>query len=370
MPAKQRGGATRVGKAWRASWYDETGQRKTKSGFPTKTAAKDYAQSEADKVERIRGGLTVPDRERPETVDVLLDLFLEKHGRTVDPATLRKMTAQLKAARDTFGEREPATIRRAEVEDWQHDLSAGVRHDYLRTLRQGYRWAVARGLVDRDPTAGIPNPKRRTAERRDVHPFETWAEVETVADELDERYRAVPVFATATGLRPEEWIGLHRSDVDKGARVIHVRRRYSGGLVKAGSKTGAERVVPLTKRALDALEGMAPRIDTPILFAAPRGGYVDLEKFRHREWTPALRAAGIDHRRIYDMRHTFATWAIAAGVPTLTLAQVMGTSVQQLEDTYVRWLKGTAESVRTMLEAADACDRLGRDGVPCVAEAS
>jgi hypothetical protein len=32
----------------------------------------------------------------------------------------------------------------------------------------------------------------------------------------------------------------------------------------------------------------------------------------------------------------------------------MGTSVQQLEDTYVRWLKGTAESVRAMLDAADA----------------
>lgn len=64
--------------------------------------------------------------------------------------------------------------------------------------------------------------------------------------------------------------------------------------------------------------------------------------------------AGIPHRRIYDCRHTFATWAITAGVPTLTLAQVMGTSVAQLEDTYVRWLKTTADQVRMLLEAADA----------------
>jgi integrase len=58
---------------------------------------------------------------------------------------------------------------------------------------------------------------------------------------------------------------------------------------------------------------MPPRIDTLILFPAPRGGYIGIEKFRHRDWTPAVRAAGIEHRRIYDMRHTFATWAIESG---------------------------------------------------------
>jgi hypothetical protein len=39
-----------------------------------------------------------------------------------------------------------------------------------------------------------------------------------------------------------------------------------------------------------------------------------LEKFRYRNWTPALRAAGIEHRRVYDRRDTFASWAIAGGV--------------------------------------------------------
>jgi integrase len=116
------------------------------------------------------------------------------------------------------------------------------------------------------------------------------------------------------GLRPEEWIALERDDIDREARVVKVRRRFSGRMLKQGGKTdGSVRSVPLRERVLDALDAMPTRIDTPILFPAPRGGYIDLEKFRHREWTPALRAAGLATRGPYTMRHTFATWAIERG---------------------------------------------------------
>jgi integrase len=98
---------------------------------------------------------------------------------------------------------------------------------------------------------------------------------------------------------------------------------------------------------------MSPRIDTPILFPAARGGYVDIEKFRHREWAPALRAVGLAHRRIYDMRHSFATWAIESGVQVSYLAVLMGTSIRELEDTYFRWLRRTDDQLRAVFDAYD-----------------
>jgi integrase len=49
---------------------------------------------------------------------------------------------------------------------------------------------------------------------------------------------------------------------------------------------------------------------------------------------PALRAAGVPHRRLYDCRHTFATWAIESGIELWYLARVMGTTIVQIEDTY------------------------------------
>lgn len=364
MPARQRGSVVKRGATWGVRYYDETGARRSPGGFATKTEAADWLDAKLDEIRALRSGELVPQADRPGTVDELLDLFLDKHGRTVDPATRAKLERQFKRARAEFGERQPDTLRRIELEDWRELLPPGSRHDVFRALRQALSWGLARGYLTRDASAGIRNPKRARHERRDVHPFETWEEVYAAADELDERYRAIPVVLVGTGLRPEELFGLHRSDVDRTNRLLRVERRYSGGMLKPGGKTpGSVRSVPLRRVVLDALEAMPPRIDTPVLFPAPRGGYIDVERFRHREWTPALRAAGLEHRRVNDCRHTFATWAIESGAVELWyLAKIMGTSVVQLEDTYARWLKRTDAQLVAALDAYDTARSRASEG--------
>ena len=57
---------------------------------------------------------------------------------------------------------------------------------------------------------------------------------------------------------------------------------------------------------------------------------MDIDNLRSRDWAPALKAAGPPHRRIYDMRHTFATWSLAAGMSIFTLSRRLGTSVQMM----------------------------------------
>jgi integrase len=357
MPARQRGVIVKRGPgSWQVKWYDENGVRRSQGGFATKSEAGDWLDRKLDEVQALRRGDRVPVSHRPRTIDELLDLFLEKHGRTVDPATLRTNTARLRRAREAFGDRHPDSLNRLELEDWRSGQSAGVQHYNFRAFRQALAWARARGLTDRDATAGISNPKPKRHERRPIIPFESWEEVEAVAEELDPRYAAIPIFAVGTGLRPEEWIGLERGDIDVEKRLVYVRRRSTRDGIKEGGKTaGSVRAVPLRQRVLDALDAMAPRIDTRILFPAPRGGYIDLEKFRHREWTPALRAAGLAIRGPYTMRHTFATWAIEEGsIPLPQVATIMGTSIRELEDTYHRWLQRTDERILSALDAYDA----------------
>jgi integrase len=74
--------------------------------------------------------------------------------------------------------------------------------------------------------------------------------------------------------------------------------------------------------------------------------------------------AGLEHRTPYALRHTYASFAIAAGVSLFELARFMGTSVEQIDRTYGDLLPDAAERTRaalnTFLAASEAqAERLG-----------
>jgi hypothetical protein len=50
------------------------------------------------------------------------------------------------------------------------------------------------------------------------------------------------------------------------------------------------------------------------------------------------------------MRHTFASWTIAASLPTFEIATTMGTSLEQLSKTYAHPLPDSADRARTALD--------------------
>ena len=133
------------------------------------------------------------------------------------------------------------------------------------------------------------------------------------------------VFAAATGLRPGECLALERRDVDREARVVYVRRAFTNGRLKHTKTESSVRAVPLQAIALAALEELPRDSQSRLFFPSPRSGYLDLRNFRNRHWKPAQLETGIEPlRRIYDLRHTFATFALRAGISTFELSRYMG----------------------------------------------
>ncbi len=198
------------------------------------------------------------------------------------------------------------------------------------------------------------NRRTRVDEDREIRPFASWDEVDAITAELAPTYRAIPAVLVGTGLRPEELFGLERRDVDRENAVLSVERVYSQGVLKPCLKSDRQRRrVPLRARVLEALDAMPTRIDTPVLFPAADGDRIKLPTFRLRHWTPALRAAGIDHRRVYDTRHTFAAWSIRAGVQLFYLSRIMGTSVAMIDATYGHLVPDSEEYLRGLLDTYD-----------------
>jgi integrase len=161
-------------------------------------------------------------------------------------------------------------------------------------------------------------------------------------------------------LRPSEWIALEWRDVDRGEGVVRVERAFSYGAVKTPKTKGSRRRVPLSARASAALDAVPRTLRTRLVFPGPRGAYIDLRNWRKREWKPALEAAGLPpSRRPYDLRHSFISWALAAGLPTLDVARFAGTSTRMIDLTYGHLVKGSEAAARERLDAFST--RLGQE---------
>jgi integrase len=344
MPSVQRGQVYRKPSGtWAYRHHDADGRRREVAKFRTKSEASEALR---DALDDVRLGSS---RRREVSFAELVDRFLAAHE--ADDLTLTKLAAQLRRAKTDLGERPIADLRPDELAAWRRSLPAN-RHHQFRAVAQVLNQAVRWEWIDKSPARHIANPKPKAPE---IQPFTDWAEIVAIVEEMDSRFAAIPLFAVGTGLRPEEWIALERRDVDWNEGVVHVRRVFTHGQLKECAKSSRQRRrVPLRRRVVEALDEIPPRLDSPLLFPAARGGHIELGKFRARHWAPALSAAGVEHRRIYDCRHTYATWSLAAGVSLFNLSRRMGTSIAMIDATYGHLAPDAEEHERALLDAYDS----------------
>ena len=218
------------------------------------------------------------------------------------------------AAREQFGSWTLAELEGAadDVAAWRAGLSDTSRYRKTLAFRQALNAAVRWRYLTVNPVAQAgTNPQPRTDEFLPL----SREQIDVLDAELGAVHGPLVVFAAETGLRTNEWAALERRDVDQAGRAVAVQRRVSDGVVTPYPKTErSRRRVPLTARALDAYRRLPARLDTPLVFPAPQGGYLSLDNWRTREWYDALDATGIERRGPYHLRHTFATKALAAGI--------------------------------------------------------
>ena len=156
-------------------------------------------------------------------------------------------------------------------------------------------------------------------------------------------------------MRPGEWVALEHRDIDRVARVAYVRRSFSKGRLTCPKTEASIRAVPLQASRWPRSTSYRPGGPRDLLFPAERGGYLDLHNFRNRNWKPAQFAAGVEpFRRIYDLRHTFATFALRAGLSTFELSRYMGASLTMIDRHYGHLARDGREHAIRLLDTLNA----------------
>ncbi len=135
-----------------------------------------------------------------------------------------------------------------------------------------------------------------------------------------------------------------RENVDMASGTALIAEALVRGVHKDRTKTNVARTIKLNSRATDALQRQ--RAHTQLaggaVFNDPRFGkpWVDERAFRRSFWTPTLKRLGIRYRRPYNMRHTYATVMLMAGMNPAFCARQLGHSVEMFHRTYAKWLDG------------------------------
>jgi integrase len=208
-----------------------------------------------------------------------------------------------------------------------------------------------------NPCRGVDRYKERGRERF-LRPEER-AALEAVLIDAEQRPDSSPGSITAgaalcirllalTGARLSEMTGLRWGMVDLDRSCLRL----------PDSKTGAK-VVPLAPQAVELLREQRPDEPTVDALVCPNTRGNELNNMG-RVWGRIRAAAGLEDVRGHDLRHSWASDALNAGVPLAHVGAVLGHNTQAATQRYAHVEDDALR--RSLAMAGDAIEAATRDG--------
>ncbi|WP_019024096.1 MULTISPECIES: integrase [unclassified Thioalkalivibrio] len=287
------------GKTWRAK-IRRRGFPAISRTFDTRSQAQQWARREETRIDRDEWD--DPGEARTTTLREALERYL----REVTPRKrgARQETLRIQAwMRHPLADRPLSRIRSADLAEYRdarlEDGVSGqtVRNDLIpishlfNTARR--EWGMT-GL--RNPVEDVAKPAPSRARDRRLRPGEEEA---LLAAAPTTEWRALITLALETAARRSELLRLTWDRIDTKARVAHL----------TDTKNGEDRRVPLSPRALEALQELR---------AGPRqidGRLFDLSLDDHsNRWRALRKRAGIEDVRFHDLRHEGTSRLVECGL--------------------------------------------------------
>ena len=251
----------------------------------------------------------------------LADRFMRVHVEThLKPSTIASYRYLFKKhILPALGGMEIERVGRAQVSALHHSLrgTPGAANRAVGVLSGMFSLAETWELLPpgKNPCRAVRPYKMRRRER-----FLTDEEFRRLGGALKDADGSVwpPALAAIrllmlTGCRRSEILNLRWDDVDHTAGELRLR----------DAKTGP-RMVPLTTPALRVLDGIARSEGNPWVFPGRNGASRPLNLTAY--WERIRARAGLDDARIHDLRHSYASRALALGEGLSAIGKLLGHS--------------------------------------------
>jgi integrase len=306
-------------------------------------------------------------------------------------ATKRPSTADLYATElrtqvlPAFASMPLPDITRRDIQEWVNTLAASglapatIRHAYRAVFKSVLNDAIDDGLLARSPCHRIELPAAAVPVIEPLTP----AQILTLADRIDPRYRAMVLLAAGCGLRWSEAAGLTADRIHLGARAqvtidrqlgyrpatTHHSPDAASRPLFAPPKTSAScRVIPLPATVTAALRAHLrayPPGPAGLLFTTPAGGVLNPANWRQRIWRPMVGSApGIPAGTTFHrLRHAYASLLGDAGLPDHDIQLRLG----HAHPGEVRWYRhpypghGEGQATRDAIDTALTAAETSRD---------
>ena len=135
----------------------------------------------------------------------------------------------------------------------------------------------------------------------------------------------------------------------------------AGELRLPDSKTGA-RMVPLSRAAAGVLAALPRDPDNPWVIAGRKPG-AHLTDLQH-PWRRIRARAGLDDVRIHDLRHSFASRALALGESLPMIGKLLGHTQVQTTARYAHLARDSVKASASKIADSIGADILARDPGP------
>jgi site-specific recombinase XerD len=247
--------------------------------------------------------------------------MLKRRGRKADTVEQHRCSVtRFIASLPLSHQADLSLVLPADVSRFVDELQTQGRHPntiltYLSPLNSFFEFLLEEGVVNRSPVQRRHYPQRPDTLPRAMREDEVSCWLRVLTKPLEQ---AIFLLLLRSGVRIGEVVTLNRADVDVERCTLYIR---------TGNKNGLGRVTYFSSDAQEALRRwLVVRAECPgeeALFIR-RQRRVTPDWIRER-FKDSLRRAGLPLLyRVHDLRHTYATLLLNAGMPITTLQKLLG----------------------------------------------